>query len=213
MSPATAKKPNTLRDRIAELEDEIKQRDARIRELRNDLNKAEALISEEREHVEDANALIDSWIEAFEMRQDEKGAWSFSPWFEAADIARDRYDALLKKWNRHVTLFNNTFAPRNVGRPLGASAAQVQQVRKLHKAGKSLRAIQEETNLGFQTVRTIVGQTAGRDRTTIKHLQRIDPGRLKEEPWRERTRMSLPKRITETLERGRELVKAAKGLR
>src|SRR5262249_8817142 len=34
-----------------------------------------------------------------------------------------------------------------------------------------------------------------------------------EEPWRARTRAALPQRVTETLERGRELVKAAKGLR
>jgi hypothetical protein len=89
----------------------------------------------------------------------------------------------------------------------------VTTVRKLRMAGRSLRAIMEETNLGFQTVRTILGKDAGTDRTTRKHLQRIDPGSFKEEPWRERTRASLPERITETLEHGRELVKAAKGLR
>jgi hypothetical protein len=38
-------------------------------------------------------------------------------------------------------------------------------------------------NLGLQTVRTIVDQGAGRDRTTVKHLQRIDPARFSEEPW------------------------------
>lgn len=62
-------------------------------------------------------------------------------------------------------------------------------------------------------MRTIIDSGNGRDRTTVKHLERIDPSRLKEEPWRERTRVSLPKRITETLERGRELVKEAKGLK
>jgi len=57
------------------------------------------------------------------------------------------------------------------------------------------------------------GDARRRDRTTVRHLQRIDPGRFKEEPWRERTRTALPTRITETLERGRKLVKAAKGLK
>jgi hypothetical protein len=207
------KPPKSLQARVAELEDELKQRDARIRELRNDLNKAEALIFEEREHVEGANALIDSWIEAFDMRQDENGKWSYSPYFEAAQIARDRYDALLKKWNRHVTLFNNTIAPRNVGRPIAASEAQQAQILRHHKAGKSERWIAEEMTLSRRTVTTVIGKGAGTDRTTRKHLERIDPGRFREEPWRTRTRASLPKRITETLARGAEVVKAAKGLR
>jgi|SRR5215831_17933212 len=151
------KKPKpkpSLQARIGELKDELKQRDARIRELRNDLNKAEALISEEREHVEDANALIDSWIEAFEMRQDESGKWSYSPWFDAAQVARDEWEKLVKEWNKNVTLFNNTIAPRNVGRPLAASEAQQAQIIKLHKAGKSERAIAEELTLSRRTVTT-----------------------------------------------------------
>src|SRR5262249_38691905 len=141
------------------------------------------------------------------------GKWTFDPWIDAGVEARIAYNELVKKWNRNVALFNNTIAPRNVGRPLLASEAQVATVRKLHRSGKSLRAIQDETNLCFQTVRTILGKDAGTDRTTVRHLQRIDPVRFKEEPWRERTRTALPKRINETLERGAELVKAAKGLR
>jgi hypothetical protein len=49
--------------------------------------------------------------------------------------------------------------------------------------------------------------------TPVGKLTRIDPRQFKEEPWRVRTRAGLPKRINETLERGRELVQAAKGLR
>jgi hypothetical protein len=79
--------------------------------------------------------------------------------------------------------------------------------------GRSLRGIAEETNLGLQTVHTIVDQGAGRDRTTVKHLQRIDPARFSEEPWRVRTRAALPKRIAATPTQARELVKAAKGLK
>jgi hypothetical protein len=51
------------------------------------------------------------------------------------------------------------------------------------------------------------------DRTTVKHLQRIDPARFREEPWRARTRAALPKRITEVLMQSRALVQAAKGLK
>jgi hypothetical protein len=105
--------------------------------------------------------------------------------------------------------------PRNVGRPLAASEAQRAAVLKLRKAGKSLRVIAEETSLGLRTVCTIVDQGNGTDRTTVKHLARIDPDRKLEASWRARKRVrdSLPKRIGETLERGRALVKEAKGLK
>jgi hypothetical protein len=55
----------------------------------------------------------------------------------------------------------------------------------------------------------------GVDRTTVKHRQRIAPDRAAAARWRarKRTRDALPKRINETLAKGRELVKAAKGLK
>jgi hypothetical protein len=40
------------------------------------------------------------------------------------------------------------------------------------------------TSFGLRTVRTIVDQGDGRDRTTIKHLERIDPDRKLEASWR-----------------------------
>jgi DNA-binding CsgD family transcriptional regulator len=49
-----------------------------------------------------------------------------------------------------------------VGRPLAASEAQQATVRRLRKAGKSLRWIAEETSLGLNTVRTIVGKVEQR---------------------------------------------------
>jgi hypothetical protein len=56
-------------------------------------------------------------------------------------------------------LINGRIQP--VGRPLAASAAQCAEVLKLHKAGRSLRGIVEDTNLGLNTVRTIVGKAHG----------------------------------------------------
>jgi hypothetical protein len=47
-------------------------------------------------------------------------------------------------------------------------------VLKLHRGGASLRAIAEETSLGLRTVRTIVEQKRGSDRTTKKHYGRLD---------------------------------------
>jgi hypothetical protein len=65
-----------------------------------------------------------------------------------------------------VTQFNNTPLKRPVGRPLAASEAQCAQVLSLRRKGTSLREIAEETNLSFQTVRTIVGRKRGTERTT-----------------------------------------------
>ena len=202
-------------DRIAELEDELKQRDAHIKELRTDLNKAEQLIGEMREQVEDTNALVEAWIECFDMVLNDDGKWTTAEWIKDCEAYHDRYVELLKQWNKFVPRYNAAILQRNVGRPLAASEAQAERVRKLHKQGMSLRGIVEETSLGLRTVRTIVDQGDGRDRTTIKHLERIDPDRKLEASWRarQRTRDALPKRITETLTKGRELVKEARGLK
>jgi transposase len=101
-----------------------------------------------------------------------------------------------------------------IGRPIAASDAQIANVRKLRKGGMSLRNIATETNLGMQTVRTIIGKAAGSDRATMKRLERLDPERADLAAWkaRKRTMDALPQKITETLEAGAALIKAAKGL-
>jgi hypothetical protein len=203
------------KNRIGELEDELKQRDARVKELRANLAKAEALVGEMREQIEDAGAVIDGWIEAFDMERDADGKWSWKPFVTAADDWYAKYTALVRDWNRFVSEYNAVIRPRNVGRPLGASEAQAAHVLKLRKAGTSLRGIVDETSLPLWTVRTIVDKGEGTDRTMVKHLQRIDPDRARTAAWRarKRTRDGLPKRINETLAKGRELVKEAKGLK
>ena len=206
------------RDRIAELEDKLKQRDARIRELRAKLNKADTLVVEMREQVEDlATQHIESWIEGYEMtlntnNESERNRsfiegdewfekyqevllrkWNRSfiegdEWFEKyqevllrkwnrsfieGDEWFEKYQMLLRNWNRFVPEWNALVRPRNVGRPLAASEAQVAEVLKLHKAGGSLRGIADATSLGLATVRTIIGQKNGTDRTTVKHLKLV----------------------------------------
>jgi hypothetical protein len=201
------------RDRIAKLEDELKERDQRIRDLRNDLNKADALVGEMREHVQDANALIESWIESFDMQKTDKGLWEWSDNVIGGDYC-SKYIELMRQWNRFVPEYNAivTASPRNVGRPLAASDAQRDAVLNLRKSGMSLRGIAEETSLGLQTVRTIIDQPERRDRTTRKYLERITD-RPTEVRWRarKRTRDSLPKRINMALENGRDLAKRAGG--
>jgi hypothetical protein len=115
---------------------------------------------------------------------------------------------------RFVGEYNATVRHRNVGRPLAAGDGQIAAVLNLHKCGKSLRAIAEETNLGLSTVRTIIDQDGQRDRTTVKHLARIRRDMGEDWTWqsRKRTRTALPQRINAVLQQGAELSKEAKGL-
>ena len=102
----------------------------------------------------------------------------------------------------------------STGRPLAASVAQAATVTKMHKAGKSLRGIAEETGLGLSTVRTIVGRINRSDRTTKKRWQRIQLDKTEQAHWksRKRTGDALPRRAQRVVETGTELVKEAKGL-
>src|SRR6516165_6592311 len=69
----THRAPMEAADRIAELEAELKQRDAKIKELTTERDEAQELVDRMREHVADADRMIEQWIEAFDMMQDEKG--------------------------------------------------------------------------------------------------------------------------------------------
>jgi hypothetical protein len=86
-------------------------------------------------------------------------------------------------------------------------------------AGTSLREIAEETSLGLRTVRTIVSQGNGTDRTTNSRRMRLNlpppappPKHRYKNNLGKATRAALPKRATAHLEEGRELLKQAKGL-
>ena len=154
-----------------------------------------------------------------------------------------RFNALVRDWNRHIADAKPT---RNVGRPLAASAAQVRRVLKLRSGGldietlvgetiglegadiaklghkfdkppMSLRQIAEETNLGLNTVRTIIAQAKRTDRTTRKHLARVEPEAIDRQRlarWKRQRRSGngLPKRINNHLKAGAALIREAKGL-
>jgi hypothetical protein len=200
---------------IGALQDELKARDKRIEELRGEIDELRDLLKRMEEQIDDGHSVIDSWIEAFGMQLNEHGAYTFAPWVNHALEFRDDYRALQQKWNRFVGEYNAVVVPRqrNVGRPLAASDAQQDQVLKLRKAGQSLRNIADETGLGLRTVCTIVDKGVGADRTSVKHLQRIDPDRaaILRERSMARAIKALPRQINVTLEAGRDLLKEAKG--
>ena len=142
----TEKKPDD--DRIGELEDAIKERDRRIADLKAELEEERDLTHRLAEHVEDCNDMIDSWIQAFEMVQNEEGVWTWRSSFAEGEEWQERWSKLVDQVNKFVPVFNATVRRRNVGRPLLASKTQCAEVLKLHKAGELLRGIAEETNLG-----------------------------------------------------------------
>ena len=197
---------------IGRLEDELKIAERRIIELKAERDEARDLSSRMQEHVTSSRETIDRWIEAFDMVLGDDGNWTFRE--DPYDALFEKHEDLVKRWNRLVTRYNATVNDRDPGRPLAASDAQVLMVRKLRRKKLSLRAIADETSLGLQTVRTILGRDGLCDRTSIKRMERIDPMRMEiaGHKARKRTRDALPKRINETLKDGADLIKAAKGL-
>src|SRR5262245_47349533 len=99
-------------DRIAELEDELKQRDRRIADLKHDLDKERDLVHRMDEHLRDYSDMIDAWKQAFEMEQNEEGAWIWKHSFVEGDEWFEKYNALLTEWNKFVPEYNAVVRPR-----------------------------------------------------------------------------------------------------
>ena len=205
--------------RIIELEDKLKQAERRANELRKERDDAHALVTRMEEQVTDAEALIERFIEAFDMQLGDDGKWhTISPHLvERWSDLVDKYKDLLGRWNKLVPQWNATILKRPVGRPLAASDTQVATVRKLRAKGMSIRDIETETNLGMQTVRTIIDRDDWSDRATKRRLEKIDHKPVRDmmvsAKARKRTRDALPGMITETLAKGSELLKEAKGIK
>jgi Helix-turn-helix domain of resolvase len=196
--------------RIGQLQDEIKQRDRRIAELRREIDELRELVRVCEEQGEETDEIFERWKETFGMEVTDDGSWTWKPFWDEYDALIAKYNELVRKWNKFVPLLRQ----QNVGRPLAASEAQCLQVRKLRKAGQSLRSIAEETGLGLNTVRTIVGKANGTDRTTKTRWQRIEPDRAQMTRWKRqrRTGNALPREAQRVAEKGRALLKEAKGL-
>jgi hypothetical protein len=207
--------------RIQQLEDELKAAERRAQDARRERDESRALVARMEEQVKDANALIERWTEAFDMQLGDSGNWQHT-----SEHLIDRwnglvadYSSLLKQWNAIVPQWNAIVAPspRGVGRPLAASESQCAEVLKLSKRGFSIRAIMDETNLGMQTVRTIIGRENWTDRASQHRLAKIDYKPVRDlvigARARKRTRDALPRMIAETLKAGESLLKEAKGIK
>src|SRR4051812_38715299 len=148
-----------IRDDINWFRDELRQRDRLIAELRSEADRDTDLIRRLGEHAEDYDNTLESWRETFDMVPTDSGGWTWEPFWDEWTKLIEKHDALVKQWNRAVPILNGS--TQEVGRPLAASKAQVNEVLFLRQTGSSLRAIADETGLSLRTVRTIVGRKAG----------------------------------------------------
>ncbi len=87
------------------------------------------------------------------IRTNDDGAWVFDRrqselWDEHSSLI-DKHNKLVRQWNKFVGDYNREVAPREIGRPLEASDAQVKTVLKLRKTGVSLRGIRSSDLCNF----------------------------------------------------------------
>ena len=200
-------------------EAEIASLKERLADARREKDDALELVSDMRESLDASSEMIDSWIDVFEMEQDERGVWMFdqqrSIWDAYEQLLAD-HSKLVREWNKFVPRFNASVDPKDAGRPIAASEAQIAKVRALRKAGKSLRAIATETGLGLRTVRTILDRDAGRGRAADRknELRKKEFNRMRAAAFRSRKRQfdALPKQLAEIQKDRARLQKAARGL-
>jgi uncharacterized coiled-coil protein SlyX len=202
-----------LKQRIFDLERELRFRDERINELKDEIDENRELIRRMEEHVQEDDEYLETFVTTFGLTLDENDNWSNGEFIERHKELIDNHNELIDRFNQLVHRFNRNIATVNpVGRPIAASEAQQEQVIRHHMRGRSARWIAEEMTLSRRTVTTIIGKLDGTDRTTAKHRQRLglEP---KRKDWRPAAMNRLPRRASEHFKKGRELVKAAKGLR
>src|SRR5437868_4851814 len=100
-----------LQRQIEALEDKLKDRERRIDELREERDQERELVLEMREHVDECNQMIDAWIEAFDMRLNDKGEWDWSEaHLEEMTVAQEvyaKYRELQNEWNKFVGEYND----------------------------------------------------------------------------------------------------------
>jgi hypothetical protein len=208
--------PDAKDQRIAELEDALKEAKRRNDDLRREVNDQNALITELREETEDLRDTLARFKDTFDLVPDtEPDTVTNGPLIDRLNETQSKYRALIESYNKLVRFVRARVWPQPMGRPLAASKAQRQRILALHKTGHSLRGIAEETNLGLQTVRTVIDKKDRVDRTTLDRWERIAPDMRMERDRRRREKdvRALRQSIPVQLERADELIKQAKGLK
>jgi len=133
MTAATAK----FKQRVADLERELRLRDERIAELKNEIDESRALVREMEEHVQERDEYLETFITTFGLVLNDKGEWVNGEFIREHGDIIDRFNDLIGRYNKLVRDFNHyAVLPKPVGRPIAASEAQQAQIIKHDKAGK-----------------------------------------------------------------------------
>ena len=179
-------------DDVSWFRDELRHRDRLIAELRQEQDEANDLMRRFREHAEDYDATLESRRETFDMELTDEGKWTWKPFLGQLGEAVEQY----RSGETLESGGANSQRQSAGSRPsLAASEAQIAAVRRLHKQGKSLRWIVDDTNLSLRTVRTIIGREHGTDRTTKTRREKIEIDKFQRAHWKaqKRTGDALPK--------------------
>jgi hypothetical protein len=201
-------------EQIAGLTTRLEAAEAKLKEVTRERDEALELVTEMRQQVEDVGTMIDNWVDVFELEKNGAGVWVFnrrqSDLWEAHGVVLAENRRLIREWNRLVPEYNAVIAPRTIGRPAAASAAQAREVKRRRRKGESLRAIAKATLLGVRVVRTIL--EAKEKRTTAMRRRVFDKARAAAYRVRVRQREAIPGEVTRLEKEGAQLVKRAKGL-
>jgi hypothetical protein len=206
MDTANASEITHLRDRVRKLVEELGEVRSLVTAMREHVEKVDA-------QVERSNEFIRRWIEVFEIMPAYRGGEPKDGLIGRYNDLANEYNKLVKKWNRYVGSLKGS---RAIGRPLQASKTQQAQVRKLRKAGDTLREIAHETNLSIQTVRTIISPKKSVDRPNKKRNE-LRKNKLSCQDtisWRAgaRTRGTPGDQINKVLRDGEDLLKDGQAL-
>jgi uncharacterized small protein (DUF1192 family) len=198
---------------IDDLRHELELRDQRIAELKDEIDRLRALVKRAYEDVlEGKRHLIENWIQAddLELKEDGKYGWkNRTPWDMLAEWA-DRYNELLRDWNKFVPEYNDAVRPpRKVGRPIAATEDQIADVKKRRARGRSLREIVEDTGLSLRTVRTVIEKEIGLCRVQLERIA-MDRNEIRRIKAKQQAAAALPKRINSWLEEADEFVNDAR---
>jgi hypothetical protein len=200
------------KQRIADLERELKFRGGRINELKDELDEQRDLVRRMEEHIKECDEEYESFILAFGLVLDDNGKYSNGEFIAEYNALVEKHNGLIDRHNKLVGRFNRNIASVNpVGRPMATSEAQQAEILKHHKAGRSSRWIADEMTLSRQSVMTVIGKHDGTDRVTQQRRLKLwlEP---KIKDWRIVSRQRLPRAATAHIEKCRKLLKEAKRL-
>jgi hypothetical protein len=190
------------KQRIADLERELRHKDERINELKDELDEQRDLVRRMEEHEQEHNEYLENFIQTFGLVLDDDGKWTNGEFITEHNALVDKHNDLITRYNKLVGRFNRNIARVNpVGRPMATSEAQQAQLLKHHKAGRSSRWIAEEMTLSRQAIMTVISKHDGTDRATQQRRLKLglEP---KRKDWRVASRERLPKAATGHLEKG-----------